>query len=114
MFTAFAVYVLLSGSEGIRLSFWTPGGVSMSIEIDGQGIRIRYLTERECWRLMGQPDWAFDRASGAGVSRTQLYRQAGNAIVVTVLMAIFYGMYIAQTWCRRPTLDSFFGGVADV
>ena len=86
----------------------------MSIEIDGQAIRIRYLTERECWRLMGQPDWAFDRASGAGVSRTQLYRQAGNAIVVTVLMAIFYGMYIAQTWCRRPTLDSFFGGVADV
>ncbi len=114
MFTAFAVFVLLSGSAGIRLSSWTPGGVSMSIEIDGQGIRIRYLTERECWRLMGQPDWAFDRASGAGVSRTQLYRQAGNAIVVTVLMAIFYGMYIAQTWCRRPTLDSFFGGVADV
>lgn len=82
----------------------------MSIEIDGRTVSIRYLTERECWRLMGQPDWAFERASSAGTSRTQLYRQAGNAIVVTVLMAIFYGMYIAGTWHRSPTIESFFGG----
>lgn len=82
----------------------------MSIEFDGQTIRIRYLTEMECWRLMGQPDWAFERASSAGTSKTQLYRQAGNAIVVTVLMAIFYGMYVTSTWHRMPTLDCYGGG----
>lgn len=99
-----------SESAEILLLFWIPGGLSMSIEFDGQTVRIRYLTEMECWRLMGQPDWAFERASSAGTSKTQLYRQAGNAIVVTVLMAIFYGMYVARTWHRMPTLDCYGGG----
>ena len=85
----------------------------MSVEIDGHVLRIRYLTERECWRLMGQPDWAFDRAVDAGMSRTQLYRQAGNAIVVTVLMAVFYAMFVARSWSRMLTLDSFFGGAVN-
>lgn len=50
--------------------------------------QIRRLTPRECWRLMGFPDDAFDRAKAAGVSDTQLYKQAGNSIVVNVLQAI--------------------------
>lgn len=60
--------------------------------------RIRYLTPRECWRLMGFPDWAFDRARDVPTSKTQLYKQAGNSIVVDVLMAIFKGIYIDRTF----------------
>ena len=54
--------------------------------------RIRKLTPREFWRLMGYTDEDFDKASGAGVSNSQLYKQAGNAIVKQVLMAIFKQM----------------------
>lgn len=51
-------------------------------------IRIRKLTPRECWRLMGFTDEDFDRAKEVN-SDTQLYKQAGNSIVVDVLEAIF-------------------------
>lgn len=53
--------------------------------------RIRKLTPRECWRLMGYSDSDFDKAQKVN-SNTQLYRQAGNAIVKQVLMAIFKQM----------------------
>ena len=54
--------------------------------------RIRKLTPKECWRLMGYTDEDFDKAKSAGVSNSQLYKQAGNAIVKQVLMAIFAQM----------------------
>ena len=50
--------------------------------------RIRKLTPRECWRLMGFSDEDFEAAAGVN-SNTQLYAQAGNSIVVNVLEAIF-------------------------
>ena len=50
--------------------------------------RIRKLTETECWRLMGFDGEDINKAKAVGVSRTQLYKQAGNSIVVDVLMAI--------------------------
>ena len=50
--------------------------------------RVRKLTPLECWRLMGISDEDFKKAN-AVTSKTQLYRQAGNAIVVDVLEAIF-------------------------
>lgn len=49
--------------------------------------RIRKLTPRECWRLMGFRDYYFDKVKG--ISNTQLYKQAGNSIVVDVLKYIF-------------------------
>ena len=51
-------------------------------------IRIRKLTPRECYRLMDFDDDQFSRAEKA-VSNTQLYAQAGNSIVVNVLVGIF-------------------------
>ena len=60
--------------------------------------RIRKLTERECWRLMDFPDWAFDKAKESGVSATQLYRQAGNSICVGVLHSIFEKLYDAMPY----------------
>jgi DNA (cytosine-5)-methyltransferase 1 len=52
------------------------------------GYRIRELTPREYWRLQGFPDWAFDRAKAAGVSDSQLYKQAGNSVSVPVIYEI--------------------------
>mgnify|MGYP000291604392 CR=1 FL=1 len=49
--------------------------------------RIRKLTPRECWRLQGFPDWAFDRAQQVN-SNSQLYKQAGNSVTVPVIAAI--------------------------
>lgn len=55
-------------------------------------IRIRKLTPRECWRLMGFDDEDFETAKAVPMSNTQLYKQAGNSIVVNVLEAIFKKM----------------------
>ena len=55
--------------------------------------RIRKLTEKECYRLMGYKDDDFNKAAKVN-SATQLYKQAGNAIVKQVLMAIFLQMGI--------------------
>ena len=55
---------------------------------DETTLRIRRLTPRECWRLMGRTDEDFDKAAAVN-SDTQLYKQAGNSIVVDVLVAIF-------------------------
>ena len=49
--------------------------------------RIRKLTPRECWRLQGFPDWAFDQAQEVN-SNSQLYKQAGNSVTVNVIAAI--------------------------
>ena len=49
--------------------------------------RIRKLTPRECWRLQGFPDWAFDKAQEVN-SNSQLYKQAGNSVTVNVVAAI--------------------------
>ena len=59
---------------------------------ESQGIvepdfRIRKLTPRECWRLQGFPDWAFDKAQEVN-SNSQLYKQAGNSVTVNVIAAI--------------------------
>ena len=54
--------------------------------------RIRKLTPKECWRLMGISDNDFEKAQEVN-SNTQLYKQAGNAIVVDVLEAIFTNMF---------------------
>ena len=52
-------------------------------------ISIRRLTPRECWRLMGWTDEDIDKAFKADVSETQLYKMAGNSIIVNCLEAIF-------------------------
>lgn len=53
-----------------------------------QDVSIRRLTPLECWRLQGFPDSAFYAAKDAGISDTQLYKQAGNAVTVNVVYEI--------------------------
>jgi DNA (cytosine-5)-methyltransferase 1 len=52
-----------------------------------ENYRIRRLTPRECWRLQGFPEWAFDRAAKVN-SDSQLYKQAGNSVTVNVIYEI--------------------------
>lgn len=58
------------------------------------GYRIRKLTPRECWRLMGVKDEQFDKLHD--LSNTQLYKLAGNSIVVDVLMGIFKNLLLSD------------------
>ena len=57
-------------------------------------VRIRKLTPRECWRLMGFLDEEFDRVHG--ISNSQLYKQAGNSIVVNVLSALLSQLFYKE------------------
>lgn len=64
-----------------------------NLVMESPNYRIRKLTPKECWRLMGFSDEDFGKAEKV-CSATQLYKQAGNSIVVNVLMAIFSQMNI--------------------
>lgn len=66
---------------------------------DRNKLKIRKATPKECWRLMGFTDEDFAKAEKVN-SNTQLYKQAGNSIVVNVLMAIFAEM-LPDTNCYR-------------
>ena len=57
---------------------------------------LRRLTSKECFRLMGFTDNDYDKCVRAGVSATQLGKQAGNSIVVNVLEAIFRELYLKE------------------
>lgn len=59
---------------------------------DTKGLRIRKLTPKECWRLMGFDDEDFERAEKVN-SNAQLYKQAGNSIVVNVLETILTSLF---------------------
>lgn len=61
------------------------------LETTQEAYRIRKLTPRECFRLMGFTDNDFDKIHG--ISNTQLYKMAGNSIVVNVLEAIFKQLF---------------------
>lgn len=60
----------------------------MCTEINKEDLRVRKLTPKECWRLMGFDDEDFYKAEKI-CSNTQLYKQAGNSIVVNVLEHIY-------------------------
>lgn len=67
------------------------GGLEPKIFETKPFVRIRKLTPRECFRLMGFTDADFDKIKG--ISNTQLYKMAGNSIVVNVLEAIFKQLF---------------------
>lgn len=89
-------------NQRIRVEKGTIGTLTTNCGFDitrnGQGIiehhsRIRKLTPKECWRLMGFDDADFDKAAKVN-SNAQLYKQAGNSIVVDVLVEIFKVMFL--------------------
>lgn len=63
-------------------------------ELQGKKFRIRKLTPRECFRLMGVDDVDIDKIQASGISNSSQYKLAGNSIVVDVLFHIFRKMFI--------------------
>lgn len=61
--------------------------------IDAKSFRIRKLTPKECWRLMGFDDSDIDVCIEKGLSNSQLYKMAGNSIVVNVLEKLLDCLY---------------------
>lgn len=68
-----------------------PMGVS-TIELNDNTYGVRKLTPKECWRLMGFEDYQFEKAQSVN-SNSQLYKQAGNSIVVPVISYIFKNLF---------------------
>ena len=85
------------------------GGNSYLYEID---YRIRKLIPLECWRLMGFDNEDFHKAKNDGLSDTQLYKQAGNSIVVDVLYYILLEIHKVMPYLLEDIkLSSFFSGI---
>lgn len=63
--------------------------------------QVRKLTPRECFRLMGFDDADVDKCKSAGISDSQLYKMAGNSIVVNVLEKIFKQFYEGDVCLKR-------------
>lgn len=75
------------GTEGIAPTLSTMQGGGQEPKILKDCI-VRKLTPLETWRLQGFPDWTFIRAQEAGLSDSQLYKQAGNSVTVPVIKEI--------------------------
>lgn len=102
------VTLTANGGVGAKTGLYVVNGdVSKTVRAGGHGsldrhswymvehpsnLRIRKLTPKECFRLMGFDDESFERAAKVN-SNTQLYKQAGNSIVVDVLEEIFCMMF---------------------
>ena len=71
-----------------------------------QNYRIRKLTPRECFRLMGVSEKDIDNIQKSGISKTQQYKMAGNSIVVDVLYYIFKKMFVDKS-CEDAQLSIF-------
>ncbi len=102
--------------NGVTNAITTVQKDNMSLEraddIKTSCYRIRKLTPKECWRLMGFSDEAFDRAKKAGISNSQLYKQAGNSIVTNVLYYIFKELYKAMPYLFDDLkVGSYFSGI---
>lgn len=79
----------------------TAGVIILSDEEDNQYIAyIRKLTPKECWRLQGFTDEQFNKVKAIGMSDSQLYKMAGNAVTVPAVFAI-----------SRELKRIFYGGV---
>ena len=81
------------GKEGVCSTLDTMQGGHREPKIL-EGYRVRKLTPLECWRLMSFSDEDFYKAKSVGISNSQLYKQAGNSIVVKVLEGIFENLFL--------------------
>lgn len=90
--------------EGICPALNCVGGGGLEPKII-LGYLIRKLTPHECWRLMGVKDEQYDRLHD--LSNSQLYKLAGNSIVVDVLEAIFKNLLMPETTDTKGQLSLF-------
>jgi len=79
---------LITGNSGNSLP-------KIKVEEDND-FRIRRLTPKECWRLMGYKDEDFQKAKDVGLSDTKLYERAGRGIVVPMLEEVFKSLFYKE------------------
>lgn len=105
--------VIGGGSISPTITTQDNAGGLMQVSVDSnKKYRIRKLTPRECWRLMDFTDNQFDKARDAGLSNTQLYKQAGNSIVVGVLEQIMGNLYDVMPYLFDDLkVSSYFSGI---
>ena len=84
------------GDDKVAYSLTSVQKDSLILEIMAKHYRIRKLTPKECMRLMGVSDEDFQKMKDAGISDSQLYKMAGNSIVVPVLEGIFRNMNFTE------------------
>lgn len=82
-------------AEGLCPTLTTCGGGHQEIKIMDDRSNVRKLTPRESWRLMGFTDDDFDKAKAIN-SNAQLYKQAGNSIVVNVLEGVLKNLLLNE------------------
>lgn len=99
---------LFSNCPAITSSRWQDNNFVTEYKIfhDFRSYRIRRLTPRECFRLMGVSEKDIDNIQKSGISRTQQYKMAGNSIVVDVLYYIFKKMFVDKS-CEDAQLSIF-------
>lgn len=81
------------------------------LEYFGQRIRVRKMTPTEALRLMDVDDSDIEKMKAAGIAKTNLYKLAGNSIVVSCLYHIFRTMFIPgqpENKVSKPTQMSIF------
>lgn len=76
-------------ANGISPTLTATGFVKISLPTEQVKHKVRRLTPKECFRLMGVNDKDVDKIKKANISNSQQYKQAGNSIVVPVLEYIF-------------------------
>lgn len=72
-----------------------------------KNVRIRKLTNRECYRFMGVPEDYIDKLLATDIARGQHYKLAGNSICVPVLTAVFKRMFVDKTEHKPQQLSLF-------
>lgn len=82
------------GNRETKIIEYMSEQVNLPEELRGKKFRIRKLTPRECFRLMGVDDADIDKMQASGLSNSAQYKLAGNSIVVDVLYHIFRKMFI--------------------
>lgn len=98
----------------------TPSKKSLSMRPTGKGwmyvktddgklawIRIRKLTPREVFRLMDVDEDKIDILLTSGISDSQLYKMAGNSIVVACMEGIFYNLFSEELPEEQGQLSLF-------
>lgn len=70
--------------------------IELPSELKGKKFRIRKLTPKECFRLMGVNDNDIEKIQSAGISNSGQYKLAGNSIVVDVLYHLFRKMFVEK------------------
>ena len=87
-------YLIIEETKTINFMEQKRKHLNLPPELQGKKFRIRKLTPRECFRLMGVDDADIDKIQASGISNSSQYKLAGNSIVVDVLFHLFRKMFI--------------------